>query len=404
MNTRRSVLLSILFTGLLVLSACSGGNPNISAAEDAMDAGNYDSAIQSAQTALETDSSNTEAYRLMAQAYFSQVDSMTSVEDRQRLFQQAREAQEKAVSFDPELREDVQSSRTTVYYSQMQSGIDAFNVARESGDSTAYRRAASFFGGAATLEPDSVEASLNEAFARLNIGQRQEAITPLETYVTKADSVGETPYTILGQLYLTSERTEDAISLLRDATQQYPDNTELQSLLLNAFNRTDDKERAMAAYREQIEKNPTNPQFRYNYGSLLLSAEQYDMAIEQLQRASELDSDNPRVFYNLGAAHINKAAAVDDSITVIEDEAREADRDLTNDEQTTVDELVSERTTQFEEAVPPLEKAYQMTATGDDYRQDICRALFQVYVNTDQEDKAKQVEQCAGMSDSGTTE
>jgi tetratricopeptide (TPR) repeat protein len=404
MNTRRSALLAILFTGLLVLSACSGGNPNINAAEDALDDGNYDQAISSAQTALDTDSSNTEAYLLISRAYINQVDSTTSIEERQRLFQKAREAQEKALEFDPSLQDDVQGRRTTAYYQQMQSGIDAFNQARQTGDSTAYRNAASFFGGAATLEPDSVEAHLNEAFARLNIGQRTESIEPLETYVTKADSVGETPYTILGQLYLTNDRTEDAIAVLQEATQQYPENTELQSLLLNAFNRTDDKSRAMQAYRDQIEKNPNNAQFRYNYGSLLLTAERYDDAIEQLQRAADLDSDNPRVYYNLGAAHINKAAAIDDSITTIEDEAREADRDMTDSEQSTLDELVSKRTDMFENAIPALEKAYQMTSTGDEYRQDICRALFQVYVNTDKEDKAKQVESCAGMADSGSTE
>lgn len=404
MNTRRSALLAILFSGLLLLSACSSGNPNISAAEDALENGNYDQAISSAETALATDSSNTEAYMVLSQAYINQVDSTTSLQERQRLLRQAREAQEKAVEIDPSLQEDVQTRRTTEYIKQMQSGIDAFNIARESGDTTAYRTAASFFGGAATLEPDSAEAHLNEAFARLNTGQRQEAIGPLDTYISKADSVGETPYTILGQLYLTDNRTEDAISLLRDATQQYPDNSELQALLLNAFNRTDDKEQAMAAYREQIERNPNNAQFRYNYGSLLLSTERYDEAIEQLQRAADLDSDNPRVYYNLGAAHINKAAAIDDSISTIEDEAREADRDVTDSEQATLDDLVSERTEMFENAIPPLEKAYQMTATGDEYRQDICRALFQVYVNTGEEDKAKQVESCAGMSSDGSAE
>ena len=404
MNTRRSALLAILFSGLLVLSACSGGNPNISAAEDALEDGNYDQAISSAETALATDSSNTEAYVLLSQAYINQVDSTTSLEERQRLFRQAREAQEKAVEFDPSLREDVQNRRSREYLLQMQSGIDAFNIARESGDTTAYRTAASFFGGAATMEPDSAEAHLNEAFARLNTGQRPEAIGPLETYISKADSVGETPYTILGQLYLTDNRTQDAISLLRDATQQYPDNSELQALLLNSFNRTEDKDQAMAAYQEQIDRNPNNAQFRYNYGSLLLSAERYDEAIEQLQRAADLDSDNTRVYYNLGAAYINKAAAIDDSISTIEDEASEADRDITDSEQATLDTLVSERTEMFESAIPPLEKAYQMTATGDEYRQDICRALFQVYVNTGEEDKAKQVESCAGMSSDGSAE
>ncbi|PEN14577.1 hypothetical protein CRI94_06030 [Longibacter salinarum] len=400
MNTRLSAFFALLVAGLLVLSGCSGGNPNIGAAEDAIEAGNPDQAIESAQTALETDSTNAEAYSLIAQAYVLKGDETTDPNQRSEFFTKAREAQEKAVEMDPSLRGDIQSRRQLAYIQEMRLGVEAFNAARESGDTTDYAKAAAYFGGANALEPDSLDAHLNEAYALLNAGQQQEALAPLETYVSRADSVGESPYTILGQVYLTNDQPEKAIEVLREGTEQYPENAELQSLMLNAFNRIDDQERAMSAYREQIERNPENAQFRYNYGSMLLTADRYEGAVEQLSKAAELDPDNPRIFYNLGAAYINQAAAIDDSITTIEDRAREADRELTSDEEGTLDELVEQRGQQFQSAVQPLEKAYQLTAQGDEYRQDICRALFQAYVNTDQQEKASQVESCAGMGDS----
>lgn len=406
MNTRLSALFALLVAGLLVLGGCSGGNPNISAAEDAIEAGNNDQAIQSAEAALEMDSTNAEAYSLIAQAYINKAKNTMTPSERSEFFTQAREAQENAIRFDPGTRGDVQQRRQVAYIQEMQQGIDAFNTARESGDSTDYAQAAAFFGGANALEPDSIDAHLNEAYALLNAGQQPQAIAPLETYVSRADSVGESPYTILGQVYLTNDKPEEAITLLTEATQEYPDNEELQSLLLNAFNRIGDTERAMQAYSEQIERNPNNAQFRYNYGSMLLTADRYEEAIEQLGKAAELDQDNPRIFYNLGAAHINRAAAIDDSITVMEDRAREAERELTAEEDQMIEEMVDERGSQFQNAVQPLEKAYQLTEEGDEYHQDICRALFQVYVNTDQQDQAKQVEACAGMGDgaSGSTE
>lgn len=399
MNTRLSALFALLFGGLIFLGGCSGGNPNISAAEDAIEDRNYDQAIQSAQAALETDSTNAEAYQLMARAYSQQASTAETPEEHLDLLQKARDAQDKAVEFDPSLRGDVKTSRQMTYVDEMNKGVEAFNTARESGDSTDYIQAAMYFGGANMIQPDSIDAHLNEAYARLNAGQRTEAISPLETYVSRADSVGENAYTILGQLYLTDDQTEKSITLLKEATEQYPENEEMQSLLLNAFNQMGDTERAMQAYRDQIEKNPNNAQFRYNYGSMLLNADRYDDAIEQLKKASEIRSDDAKIFYNLGAAHINKAAAIDDSITTIEDRAREADREVTSEEEAMLDDMVEQRRTQFSEAIPPLEKALQLSESGSQYRTDICRALFQSYVNTEQDQKAEQVQSCAGMDD-----
>ncbi len=400
MNTRLSVLFALLFGGLIVLGGCSGGNPNVGAAEDAIEEGNYDQAVQSAQAALDADSSNAEAHMLLARAYSSQAADATRIEERKRLYRQAREAQENAVKFDPGMRSTVQNARSVNYLQEMQKGVEAFNAARQSGDSTDYADAASFFAGASAISPDSVDAQLNEAYALLNAGQQEASVEPLEAYVSRADSVGENPYVILGQLYLTNDRADDAVTVLQEATQTYPQNEELQSLLLNAFTNLDDEERAMEAYQRQIDRNPNNAMFRYNYGSMLLTADRFDEAIEQLQVAKDLDSDNPRVFFNLGAAHINKAAAIDDSIATVEDQARQAEREVSSEEVQTLDSMADQRREQFQMAITPLERAYQLTESGDEYRQDICRALFQAYVNTDQQEEANKVESCAGMGDS----
>jgi tetratricopeptide (TPR) repeat protein len=186
---------------------------------------------------------------------------------------------------------------------------------------------------------------------------------------------------------------------------------QLEGKLLNAYNRAGQTEKAMAEYQEQIEENPNNVTYRYNYGSLLLNAERYDDAIEQLKKAVELDSREVKAQYNLGAAYTNKARqlqdsirAVEDSLSTIRDEAVEANRAPTEEEKEIVNRLdkrskVLEQRKRniFKQAIPPLERARQMSESESSIRQDACRALVSAYVQTERIEKARELEECAGM-------
>ena len=401
---RRSALLSLFLSGIVLLSmsACSGGgvsSPNYDAAEDAFETQNYEAALQSVNTAIEQDSAGAPAYLLKARILRSMADSTTPPQEYKSLYQQAQEAEEEAVNMNPALQSDVAGRQQLEYITQMQNGIDYFNRANQSQDSLEFVRAASYFNAAHQIEPDSSSPYLNEAFALLNANQRQQVISPLEGYVERADSVDATAYQILGQLYLTNDRSEDAMGLLESATEDYPDDTDLQSLLLNAYNSAGATDRAMQMYETQVQEQPNNAVYRYNYGSMLLNSDQFDAAIEQLQKAAELDPNNVQAHYNLGAAHVNKAVAVDDTIKSVEDAAREADRDLTAEENQRLDQLVEQRGEEFAAAIPALEEARSLAEPGDSYRQDICQALFSAYVQTEQQEKAQQVAECAGYSE-----
>ena len=205
-------------------------------------------------------------------------------------------------------------------------------------------------------------------------------------------------YSLLGQLYLQNDQAEEAVDLLEQATEQYPEHSSLQSLRLTAYNRAGQTQKAMRAYREQIDQNPENPTYRYNYGSMLLQADRFDDAIEQLQKAIELDAENVQAQYNLGAAYVNRALAANDSIATMEDSLRGQDRQLTEDEKKRMQSLATKRQQSFKSAIPPLERARQLSQQGEGrFLQDACSALFQAYVQTEQVDKASQVEECAGM-------
>jgi len=190
---------------------------------------------------------------------------------------------------------------------------------------------------------------------------------------------------------------------------------ELEGRLLNAYNQAGQTEKAMAEYREQIKENPDNVTYRYNYGSMLLNANRFDEAIEQLKKAVELDPQNMKAQYNLGAAYTNMGKtmqdslrSVEDSLSSIRDAALEENRAPTAEEKELVNELDKKskmleqrKRNIYKQAIPPLERARQLAESGDAIQQDACRALITAYVQTEQMKKAQEYEQCAGMNLNG---
>ncbi len=205
--------------------------------------------------------------------------------------------------------------------------------------------------------------------------------------------------------------TTGSVTLSENLSEKAP-LAELEGRLLNAYNRAGKTETAMAEYRQQIEKNPSNVTYRYNYGSMLLNADRYDEAIEQLEKAVELEPGNVKAQYNLGAAYSNKARliqdslrTVEDSIATIRDAAVEENRGPTDEEEKIVNELdrktkilAQKQRNIYKKAVAPLERARQQANPDASVRKDACRALVTAYVQTNRVDKAREYEECSGMN------
>ena len=511
MTTRQSALFALFLgsLGLVALSGCSAGNPNMSAAESAMEQENYDRALANVDSAIAQDSANAEAYAMKARILRQMADSTTPPGEYKQRYREAREAEQQAIEFDPGQRSTINSQRELAFIEEYQKGADAFNEARKSRSKDDFMRAAAFFGAASAIRPDSTGPILNEAFARLQAARLEggdqgtqemaEVIPILETYIEKEDQPSKDAYTILAQLYRQDKQPEKAIDLTETAiedlsnrpthirvsgtqgvdytgtvevggssrsvegatpdrielstsegmvsgsfqkpeggkrqtkgqlqvalymqgTELASDQTtspaepleisadlsaqtplaELQNQRLNALNSTGNTERAMQAYQEQIEQDPDDATYRYNYGSLLLNADRYDEAAEQLARAVELDPDDPKKQYNLGAAYLNKGVALQDSLVSLRDSLTAKEQPPTDEERKMVRELDEQRRGLFKDAIPPLERARQLSGPSGQYRQNACSALFQAYVQTEQTEKAEEVKECAGQMGSSS--
>lgn len=511
MSTRQSALLALFLgsLGLVALSGCSIGNPDINAAKDAMEQQEYDRALAKVDSAIAKDSANAKAYAMKARILRQMADSTTPPDEYKMRYKQAREAEEMAVKYDPERRSTIKNQRKIAYIDQLQKGADAFNKARRSRSREQYLRAAAFFSAAGAVQPDSADPILNEAFARLQAARLKESgvskqemtevIPTLERYIEKAERPSRSAYTILTQLYRQNGQTEKAIDLAETAIEDLSNRptmfrvsgtrgvkytgtieaggssrrvegtvrdriklsvsegmvsgsfqkkgggkrqmkgrlrvslylqgkeiasaqttspseklsisedltgrtplAELQNQRLNALNKTGRTEEAIQAYKEQIERSPENATYRYNYGSLLLSADRYDEAAEQLKKAVELDPDDPKKQYNLGASYLNKGVALQDSLVSLRDSLMNRDQQPTEEERKMVKELDQQRRNLFQRAIPPLERARQLSEAEGQYRQSACSALFQAYVQTEQSEKAEKVKECAGQTGSSS--
>lgn len=398
---RLSVFFVLLLGGFLMMGAngCSS-DPNVEGAKLDLRNKDYDRALENVNAALERDPQNAEAYDLKGQILQEQAGEVTEQEQHRQIVQEMMQAYNQAIELDPDLEEDIQQRLRLAYYNEFRSGIQAFNRGRE--DDAAYDEAVTYFELAAELQPDSASAYVNQAFALLNAGRQQEAVGPLELAIEHGDTQVET-YMFLADLYNQAGESAKAMAILEEASDAHPGNADIQAQLLNAYVQAGRIDEAMAQYRAAVEREPDNKLYRYNLGSLLLEAEEYEEAIEHLQAAVDIDPAYANAQYNLGASYVNMAVEVNEQVSEMDDALR-ADRNQLSDaelqqREQEIEELAEERRQLFAQAVPPLEEAKSlMEASGDDPT-SVCQALFSAYVQTNQQQKAESIAECAGYED-----
>ncbi|WP_457653488.1 tetratricopeptide repeat protein [Rhodocaloribacter sp.] len=398
---RFPIFLALILGGFLLMGAdgCSS-DPNVEGAKLDLRNKDYDRALENLATALEKNPQNAEALELKGRVLQSKAFEINDPEEHARLMEEAVAAYNQAVSIDSTMAEAVKRDLTLAYVNEFQRGVQAFNRGRD--NDAEFNNAALYFKVASVIAPDSTGPYVNEAFALMNAGREADAIEPFEKALEKGDTDPDT-YTFLANLYLMNDRAADAVTLLEEATSRYPGNAELEAQLLNAYTLAGMMDRALEKYREAVEKDPNNKVYQYNYGSLLLEQERYDEAIEHLKKAVALDDTYANAQYNLGAAYVNKAVDLNKRISDIDDEIRENRDNMSEEEikakEDEIDRLAEERRKLFEQAIPPLERAKELFEAEGQDPQDICRVLFQSYVQTNQTEKAEAVQECAGFDD-----
>lgn len=400
MQSKRAIfLLAMVTSGLLLITAACSSDPNVEGAKLDLRNQNPDQALQNLQVALENNPENAEAWRVKGDVHQQQIQAAGTSElgQRSQLVDQMIEAYNNAVQYGAS-ESEITSQLQRAWVREMRAGGNAYQQGSDNPE--AFERAAHHFQSATKIQPDSINGYVNLGYAYLASGEQEQAIEPFEEAIDRGATDAEL-FTFLGQLYRRQDNGQKAVEILEKAREVHPENGDIMNQLLNAYVATGQIAKARRSFKEAVQQDPENKVYRYNYGSLLLQAQEYDAAIEQLEKAVEIDPNYASALYNLGAAYQNKGVNVNDEISQMDEQLRQDEANLSDAEvkerQQEIDALVEERRQLFEQAIPHLVKARTLMEENGDDPSDVCRALFQAYAQTNQSDKAKEAANCAGI-------
>jgi len=374
-------LFAVVAIALGGADGCSS-DPQVEGAKLYINNKEYDNALENLDEALVTNPENLDALILKAEVLrlMGGEAPTADVERRASLFADMTATVDRAAQLAPD-NPDVAAAQ-----------INAWAYAINQGNSTLRRadadpsEAAAYFRAASTLQADSMQGPFGLGLAELRAANFEAAIQPLSRAVELAPEDANT-HEYLARAYLATDRAAEAVEVLEAARDRFPDNADMRTTLLNAYAVAGMEDRAISEYEAEIASGRATGSdealIRYNYGSLLLSADRIDEAIEQLSMAVDLDPSNPDAQYNMGAALQNKASGLARQANDTEDNAA-------------ANALIDERDVLLDRALPYLQASRDLAPEGE--KRAACSALFQVYTQLNRVDDANAVAECAGMS------
>ena len=378
LSLSRAPFLALFACVAILLGGADGcsSDPQVEGAKLYINNGEYDSALENLNASLAENPDNVDALVLKAEVLRLKGAESTDANEKSMLFDEMTDTIERAGTLAPDDAR-VSEARINAWAFAVNEGNKTLRMA--DADPT---EASAFFRTAQSLMPDSMQGPFGLGLAELRAANFEAAIDPLMRAVELAPEDPNT-HEYLARAYLATDQAAQAVEVLETASERFPDNADLRTTRLNAYAIAGQTDKAITEYERELAAGRDDAMIRYNYGSLLLNAKRVDEAIVQLDRAVELDPNNPDAQYNMGAALQNKASAL----------AVQANETEDNDQANTI---LAERKTLLERALPYLEASRTMAEGADE--QNACNALFQVYTQLNNIDKANEVAECAGMS------
>jgi len=218
----------------------------------------------------------------------------------------------KSLEISNKFEKDIDGMKLFFWGSNFNKAIGKFNLANKETNkekqTVLFDETIKLFEDAIICQPDSVSTHQNLAYAYFNAGKRDDAKKAMRNALNLKPDVDM--YVLLGSILAEDKEYDEVIKLSEEARTHYPEDAEMLRIVSNAYIATGKLDVALSAFEEGIAKEPKNKFYRYNYGSLLLNAEKYNKAIEQLKVAVEIDPDYTNAVYNLGVAYVNKGAKV----------------------------------------------------------------------------------------------
>lgn len=434
---------ALMAVGLLFLVWSCAADPNIESARLALAQQDFEEVIRSADAAIEANPDNGDGYYYKGVAYASMA-SEKPADQRKEDYEQARkflieareryEAQEVA-SNEAQNLDDIIVETWGYEHNQ---GVQPLSDDIISTPEDSLQLARHHFVNATTINPDSVLSFNLLAEVNFALGNNEEAEEITRKVIYDMDMGDLYNYYRLSFFLIENNRDEEAIDLLLEAREKYPEEIEITQEIANAYLRIGKTDEALEVVEELIEHDPENPQYRLVYATQIyqmvqdlddrvreLHDEIYEMsreirqksrepgadqeeieamvdemeqkqeeanelidqsfqfsdkALEELLLAVESDPDNPDIHSTLGIVYQNRGALMQDKRNMTED-LEEAEQ---------FDEQAQEY---LKKSIPHYEKAAELEPDNPEH----WRSLFRVYTNLGMSEEAERAQEKAGM-------
>ncbi len=302
------IALAMMF---LVWSCAS--DPNIESARLALVQQDFEEVIRSAEAAIQANPESGNGYYYKGVAYASLAAEKPAdqrVEDyemaRKNLLEARKrfEAQNVTSTEAQNLNEII--IETWGYEHNM--GVQPLSEDIISSPEDSLKLARHHFTNATTINPDSVLSFNLLAEVNFALGNNEEAEAITRKIIYDMDMGDLYNYYRLAFFLIENQRDEEAIELLLEARDIYPDEIEIVQEIANAYLRAGKTDEALEVVRELIDRDPENPQYRLVYATQVyqmvqdlddqvrqLHDEVYDMSREIRQKAREPGADQQAI-------------------------------------------------------------------------------------------------------------
>ncbi|OGU38374.1 MAG: hypothetical protein A2X61_14930 [Ignavibacteria bacterium GWB2_35_12] len=115
------------------------------------------------------------------------------------------------------------------------------------------------------------------------------------------------PIAELAQIAFQKKEYKKSIEYVLNILTIDPNNVDANSFLINVYEAQGGVEEALKSSAELVKANPNNKFYRLQYGQMLFKVEKYQEAIDQFEKAIQIDQIFAAAVRNLAAAYKNKA-------------------------------------------------------------------------------------------------
>ncbi|MCB0731178.1 MAG: tetratricopeptide repeat protein [Ignavibacteriae bacterium] len=368
---KRVLSIILLLSIALGFSAFQCSSTELTSAKLYIQQKNYDKAIESLQKEVEKNPKSDEGFYLLGFVLGEQGDISGMLDNFS-----------KSSQISTKFAKNIEESKRYHWADGFNKGVQLFNRGAKAGDTDSanviFQQAIDKFNGAIQCQPDSADTYKNLAYAYINMGDRDAAIEPYKKVVELSKS--EDAYVSLGDLYVQkavmlkdsgkeeegNKSFNEAIKILEEGRKEHPMSGDILLLLSNSYIGANKLDVAKDAFKDGVLQDPENKFYRYNYGSLLLNAEEYPEAAAQLEKALEIDGEYENALYNLAVTYVKWGANMREEMEAKGEESEEYKA-------------------KFEAALPLLEK--YLTIKEDEGA--VWDLLGKVYANLGMSEKSK---------------